>query len=98
MGRSFTTKYRLELFEIRPSDHHLITTKMCWQCKEKGLATADNLVKYITALINSFKIGGVNEHVSNGIGYMPIPNEARIVNQRTGAIVAEWKAPKFMII
>ncbi|MFA5049293.1 MAG: hypothetical protein WC516_09780 [Patescibacteria group bacterium] len=89
MGKSITPKYRIE---IDYNDHRV------WNCKEYGKPTEKNLIRYIELYIQSLKIGGCNEHISKMLGYMPIPNKAKIINQFTGDIVASWNAPMFMLI
>lgn len=90
MGRSRTSKYALEMQG---------STSRCWFVKEDGAPTAANLEKYVRSFINSLKVGGVNAHISQAFGYMPIPNWARIVlNDGSRQVVVEWKAPVFMAI
>lgn len=88
MGRTVTAKYRMEM----PG-----ATAMSWFNKEKGKPTAANLEKYIHAYAKSLEPGGANEHVSEHFGYIPYPRWARIVEQSSGAVVAEWKAGTFQV-
>ena len=77
MGKSYTPKYRLET----PGFTH-----MCWNSKQDGRPTIENLRKYRDQMEKSFLPGGVNEHL--GIRKM---GPCRIVNQFTRETVAELK-------
>lgn len=79
-------KYRLEVNDGK------IEFMRAWE----GKATEKRLGKYISAYIESLKVNGSNAHLSKALGYMPIPSEARIVNQKTSVVAAVWKAPQFM--
>jgi hypothetical protein len=56
-----------------------------------------NMEKEIYLYIDSLKIGGNNEHISKALGYMPIPNKAILIDQRTKQVIEHWNAPAFMI-
>lgn len=94
MGRSYTPPYRLEMSG---------TTSMCWmvgdryQVKGNGKPTYDNLVKFIREYARSLEAGGTNEHISKALGYVPYPNWAKIVRQKDGVVMAEWKAAPFQV-
>ena len=88
MGKSYTPKHRIEFtktvaFGVQP---------ICWSTKVNGKATRKNLEKYIAGLNKSFQIGGSNEHLSRD-GVLPHIIDAKLVNQFTGEIVAEYKTP-----
>lgn len=96
MGRSYTPKYVVEMEGSTPAE---------WRVKSRygipgyGAPTEANLIKYVEAFIESLKVGGANQHISKALGYMPIPNWARIkVNCAGGEMLAEWKAPMFMAL
>lgn len=55
-----------------------------------------DMEKEIHLYIDSLKIGGNNEHLSKALGYMPIPNKAVLIDQRTMKTIEEWSAPAFM--
>jgi len=57
-----------------------------------------NLDFYIHSYIDSFKIGGANEHISLDIGFIPVPDSAKLIDQRINQVVDEWFAPMFMVI
>ena len=89
MGRSVTPKYAVEVQGC---------TSAAWRVKEQygipgyGSPTAENLAKYVKAYIESLQPGGVNQHVSNALGYVPIPTHARIVlNDGSRTVLAEWE-------
>lgn len=72
------------------------TTPMAWR-KEYGKPTLENLEKWITEYSRSLEIGGVNQHVSLSLGYVPYPRTAKIIRQRTGEVLASWKAAMFQV-
>ena len=96
MGRSFTPKYAVEMEGCTSATWRVGPE---YQIPGNGKPTAANLAKYVEAYIGSLKTGGVNVHISKALGYMPIPNWARIVlNDGSRTVIAEWKAPLFMIV
>lgn len=101
MGRVSTPKYRLELWDARPLRGlvQLVAgpSVESWEVGRRGRPTRANLERYIFRYADSLKAGGVNAHVSKALGFVPYPREARIVNQRTGAVVAHWKADRFQV-
>lgn len=99
MGRSYTPKYRVECHDdpfapVRLSAAH----SHAWVVKEKGRPTDANLAKWRRAVYDSMCAGGVNEHVSKARGYIPVISHARIVEQKTGEVVAEFTAPNFEVL
>ncbi len=92
MGKSYKLKYRLEIWDNQ-GKHHI-----GWQTIYNGIPNAKNLTKYIESYISSLKIGGINEHISKSLGYMPVPFKAQIINQNTGGVQAVWVSPEFMVI
>lgn len=54
-----------------------------------------NVPREIQNYVDSLKIGGNNEHLSRELGYMPIPNKAILIDQRSMTIVEKWNAPMF---
>lgn len=88
MGRSITPKYRVEAKEQNGK---------AWAASWRGRATEKRLAEYVAGTNESMKPGGVNEHVSRAVGFIPVIREARIIEQRTGEIVAHYKAPLFQV-
>lgn len=86
--KSVTPTYRLEMWDS--GGKHVLT----WS----GRASDSILRRYINAYIQSMKPGGSNYHISKSLGYIPVPNRARLVRQRTGKVVATWESPPFMVI
>jgi hypothetical protein len=82
MGKSVLCRYRIEFEGEAPI----------------GLQRKVKLDEYIRALVDSYKVGGVNEHVSRTLGYIPVPKSAKLINQYTGKVVETWEHPKFMVI
>lgn len=91
MGRTITPSYRVELMEHRVGSFGPAVNRMGWD----GRPTVANLERYVFAYVDSLKAGGVNAHISESLGYIPIPHSARIVRQKTGRIVASWQAAMF---
>jgi len=105
MGRSITPKYRIEYYYRQPSNGQIIQVKACWTVKSNnanipadGKPTDKNVEKYVQAYNNSLKSDGVNKHVSQSLGYMPMAHKAELIEQATGNVVAKWNAPMFQVI
>ena len=88
MGQTVTPTYRVE--------YHDQTGKRI--CTWHGRATIQRLADWIHAGIESHKVGGCNLHISEMLGFIPVPHKAVIVRQSTGEVVVSWKAPMFMVI
>lgn len=89
MGRTSTTKYAISITG---------STDACWNIKQNGAPTVENLTRYVLAYGKSLELGGVNDHISKALGYIPYPERAEIrVNKRNGATVAEWRAGMFQV-
>lgn len=86
MGRVYKVKNRLELWDDQGKH------QQAW----RGRASDSALAQYIQDYIDSLQIGGVNEHISRSLGYIPVPHKAYIINQNTEKVVARWEAPAFM--
>ena len=104
MGRSTTPRYIVQLVEVAPPGLTAGThTPYTWHVKSRtnvtgyGAPTDDNLTKYVMEYAKSLKLGGVNAHLSKADGYVPYPNIAYIKDQKTGRVVARWKAAMFQI-
>lgn len=89
MGRTITPTYRLEY----QAENWPLHTQ-AWQVRSnnaripgKGKPTPANIAKWAKAFEDSMLPTGCNAHV----GFHRILN-ARIVNQFTGQVVAEWEA------
>ena len=87
MGKTMTPTYRLEVKDRSGN----------WRQGWRGRATDRGLESYMVKYTDSLKVGGCNHHLCSG-GVMPIPNSAKIVNQKTGEVVATWKAPLFWVV
>lgn len=82
MGRSRTSRYALEMDGC---------TSMCWWVNQHGKPTLANLTRYVAAYVASMQPGGVNQHISKALGYVPAPRWVRIVhNDVTRSVVVEW--------
>jgi len=86
MGRSVTPKYRME---VKTNVGYF--TPSIW----RGRATEQRLEVAVHAENKSFLPGGVNAHVANNLGAVPYIYKAKIINQMTGEVVAEYNAPAF---
>ena len=91
MGKSITPTFRIEA-----SAGAVIP--MIWDCKQDGRPNAANLETLVLDYIVSTYPGHPNEHISRSLGYIPVPNWARVVRQKTGEVVAQWTAPVFMAL
>jgi len=93
MGYSKTPKYRIEIDEQSPNIGLERTHQMAWE----GRATSKRLEEYVMMYAKSLEHGGVNYHISKDLGYIPYPVRARIVEQKTRKIVAQWQAAAFQV-
>jgi len=84
MGRIHTLKFRVETFERAPNGS-LIKNVYGWRA-HNGLPNQKNLAKFIDGINKSVLPGGVNAHVSRGLGYIPYVHKANLINQFTGDI------------
>lgn len=91
MGKTTEYKYRVE----QGSDLRGWQTFAGWS---HGRATVANLEKYRKALNASFLPGGVNDARKAGLSVTPYYSGLRLVNQRTGAVVAKTNAPMFEVV
>lgn len=91
MGKTRTPKYRIELKFMGKWDHY--PWKSAW-----GKPT-ETVVKAVRDALNeSFKAGGLNEHVSKNKGVLVSYSDSRAIEQATGEVVAEYQAPMFEVI
>jgi hypothetical protein len=107
MGKSITSPYAVQIICTPPPGMKKVSfTSSCWfvrnrpatRTKGHGQPTADNLEKYVEAFGKSMNPGGCNAHLSDGLGYIPYPTSAYIKENRPGGtVLAEWKAPMFMV-
>ena len=99
MGRSFTPTFRIETGPATcPGKATVVTSTHGWDAKSYGRPTKANLDKYALATIKSMHLGGCNEHISKGYGFIPVPAWIKVVRQATGEVVAEWKPAPFQVI
>jgi hypothetical protein len=70
---------------------------MEWRTKDAGKPTTENIEKWVRKFIDSQKKGEPNFGIAD---ILLIPNTAKVYKQtRSGkSLVAEWQAPKFMLI
>jgi len=84
MSRSYTPKYRIE-------------AKSNNGCGVWGTFDNEkkrrNLEEWRQSMNASFKLGGVNEHLSKSKGYVIHIHEAELINQKTGEVVEKVEAP-----
>ena len=77
-----------------------------WRTRERygmpghGQPNDDNLERWVMGYAKSLELGGVNEHISKSLGYIPYPKSAYVKAQtgaRAGDIVATWEAAPFQV-
>jgi len=51
--------------------------------------------EFLAKWMKSFELGGVNEHVSKRLGYVPYPKRALL--KKNNVVIDEWVAPMFYI-
>lgn len=96
MGRSITSTFRVE-FNDNPFRLAWNATE-CWNCKVYGRPSQKNLVEWRNRRNLSMKKGGCNEHIPEGLGYIPHISHARIVRQSTGEVVETYAMPAFEVV
>lgn len=94
MGRITTPKYRIET----GSDKRGWVTLSAWNSRSYGPANAGNLETYRVRFNQSFLKGGVNDHIASGNQPVPYYSNLRIVEQKTGRVVAVAHGPAFEIV
>ena len=55
----------------------------------------DNLKKWRDAINKTFNKGGYNFHISDSVGYIIYISDVKIINQKTGKEIVNFKAPAF---
>jgi hypothetical protein len=93
MSKSTTPKYRIE-YKVNDSAYY---TPIAWNTRY-GTPNAKNLSAWRDSMNQSLKYGGVNFDLSKSAGILLHVTECRLVEQKTGTIVAEVKMPMFEII
>lgn len=88
MGRTVTPKYRIE-----SRDNMGKLSQWAW----RGKVSASLLADYMDSYNASFQPSGANWHVSKALGVVAYHSAAKVINQRTGEIVATWSAPLFSV-
>jgi hypothetical protein len=64
-----------------------------WNTKQNGRPTVENLARYVLAYATSLELGGVNDHISRSLGYIPYPDHTVIrLNNQTREVVVERRA------
>lgn len=96
MGRIITPKYRVEITAC--NDMHGHHTPSVWHCRDYGRPTAKNLEAWRQAENRSYLNNGVNQHISQHLGFVLHISKCRIVNQFTDETVCEVSAPMFECI
>lgn len=95
MGRTYTPTYRIE---TRNRSDERWKNYAAWDSRLHGAANDAALERWRRATNVSFTVGGCNWHASEAAGVVLYIAQARIVNQRTGSVVAEAKAPTFEVV
>ncbi len=89
MGRDYTPKYRIEF----AGNFHL--EDCAWTDTRRP--TDRLLEKHCRSLNESFR-AGCNQHIADGLGYIPYLTLAKVVYQKNGNVVASWQAPAFEVM
>ena len=95
MGKSSTPKYRIEL---RSNDPKRKWDSYAYLVKNYGKPTEANAKRFRNDMNASFQGGGTNYHITEGLGYVLHYSDAQIVEQKTGRVVAKYKAPVFEVV
>jgi hypothetical protein len=89
MGKIVTPKWRVEV-----QDNTGVKNQFAWR---EGRPTLKALEAWRNGFNQSFKKDGVNYHLSKSLGFILCYGNCQIVEQRTGRVVVEYKAPMFEV-
>lgn len=99
MGKSTIPAYRVE---YTTQQHGAAWwSSMIWHVKSGvnrtgyGMPTDANVEKWRVAMNRSFQPGGSNAHLADARGYVPHINKVRVIEQKSGRVVATAKMPMF---
>lgn len=95
MGKTVTPRNRIE-YATNKQNGNGRWLKVWNTLSAKGRWNDQKLADYMIDFGKSFEVGGTNEHISREFGYVPYPVEARVVDQFTGEVKAEWKPGAFV--
>jgi len=87
MGKTYTPKHRIE-FKLNDG--------MTMGVAFKGRVTERTVASFVANMNHSFKPGNCNGHLSNKI--LLYVNSAKVIEQKSGNIVASYVAPMFQVI
>lgn len=62
-----------------------------------GEPNQENLMTALQSIVNSYKPGNCNAHISKSLGHIPFPTNAKVIDMKTGEIVVTWNAPMFQV-
>lgn len=97
MGKSITIPVTVEMKTMTATGSQVCTPSE-WRTRERvnapgyGTPNAENLATYIKKFEDSTKPGGVNEHLG-----VTVVTSALIKRQATGAILATYTGPSFVV-
>ncbi len=94
MSRTITPKYRVEYAD----NVGTVIKSMAWDWKRFKASDVAALEEWRNVYNTSFELGGVNAHISEGLGFVYRIGCADLVNQTTGEVVAEYDPPKYEIV
>src|SRR4051812_27407533 len=102
MGKTITPKYAVDIYENRIKDGmwQSVRATDCttWDGKRHGTPTAKKVEDYALVYGKSLEAGGVNAHISKGLGFIPYPTRVVVrENRPNGRVVAEWKSGPFQV-
>lgn len=94
MGRNTIPTHRIE---VRTNDTSA-PPYCAWDSKYHGRANQKNLEKWRITMNASFQPGGVNAHITEAHGIVPHIISAKLIHQKTNAVVAETQMPAFEVV
>lgn len=97
MGRSVKVTYVIKEHVRHPDGTVRVTTRAVSDGRRFRGDKVSALEKDVRAMVESYKVGGVNDHIPSMYGFVPVPFKAELVNQKTGQVYV-WCAPTFMVI
>jgi len=104
MGKVITPTYRIITYTYMPNTRATMKTHCAWDVRSgpnregHGKPSEKNIERYVRDFAKSLEVGHVNYGLSKMFGFMPIPNRAEIIHQKSGEVVATWEQPSFWCI
>jgi hypothetical protein len=95
MGKTRTSKYRVEMRFVNFAARRPDTFVTGWDVTRHGRPTVENAKKYRDGYNQSMEPGGVNAHLRSGQSNF---GRTTIIRQKDGEVMAEFVPPAFEVV